>query len=105
MKPEFENAQRILAALREFGFGSVNLQDKDLTELDRVIQLGFPPVRIDFLTSLTGLNWEQAVRGCLKGQIGGIPVSFLGKEEFILNKKTLGRKKDLADAELLEENE
>lgn len=102
VKPDPENARRILATLNEFGFGSLQVEEKDLTELNRVIQLGFPPVRIDILTSLTGLNWEESLAGRLKGELGGIPVLFLGKKEYIHNKKALGRQKDLADAEVLE---
>lgn len=91
-----------MAALNDFGFSSLNLKEEDLTELNRVIQLGFPPVRIDFLTSLTGINWNQAFSGSMKGQLGGVAVVFLGKKEFIQNKKALGRKKDLADADALD---
>jgi hypothetical protein len=104
VKPDSDNARRVLAALNDFGFGSLQLRETDLTELDQVIQLGLPPVRIDFLTSLTGLNWEQSSAGSLKGELGGIPVLFLGKKEYIRNKKALGRKKDLADAEVLEKD-
>ena len=64
-----------------------------------------PPVRIDLLTSITGLTWDDAVKGEMKGDLGGVPVLFLGKQEYIKNKKALGRKKDLADAEILEEDE
>jgi hypothetical protein len=103
VKPQADNAGRIISALREFGFGSLDLDEKDLTELNQVIQLGFPPVRVDLLTSLTGVDWEQSLSGCLKGELGGVPVLFLGKDEYIKNKKALGRQKDLADAEVLED--
>ncbi|MHC4929979.1 MAG: hypothetical protein ACYTFU_09960 [Planctomycetota bacterium] len=56
------------------------------------------------MTSLTGLTWDDAVRGQLKGDLGGVPVLFLGKEEYVRNKRALGRHKDIADAETLEEN-
>ena len=105
VKPEAQNASQILAALKEFGFGSLDLQEKDFTEPHRVVQLGMPPVRIDLLTSLTGLTWDDAAKGELKGELGGVPVLFLGKQEYIKNKKALGRKKDLADAEVLGEEE
>ena len=101
VKPDIENAHRILAVLNEFGFGSLSLEEKDFTGTNQVIQLGVAPVRIDLLTSLTGLQWEEAVTGRLKGELGGVPVFFLGKKEYIRNKKVLGRQKDLADAEVL----
>ena len=105
VKPDPENAHRILATLNDFGFGCLQLEEKDLTELNQVIQLGVPPVRNDLLTSLTGLDWAEAAAGRLKGELGGVPVLFLGKREYIRNKKALGRQKDLADAEVLEEGQ
>ena len=105
VKPDAQNASYILAALKEFGFGSLKLEEKDFTEPHQVVQLGMPPVRIDLLTSLTGLTWDDAVKGELKGNLGGVPVLFLGKQEYIKNKKALGRPKDLADAEVLGEDE
>lgn len=104
VKPDTQNAFQILAALQEFGFGSLELKQQDFTELNQVIQLGMPPVRIDLLTSLTGLTWDDAVKGELRGELGGVPVLFLGKNEYIRNKRALGRSKDLADCEILEEN-
>ena len=105
VKPDAPNASHILAALKEFGFGSLELTEKDFTEPHRVIQLGMPPVRIDLLTSLTGLTWNDAEEGELEGKLGDVPVLYLGKKEYIHNKRALGRQKDLADAEVLEENE
>lgn len=105
VKPEPQNASLILATLKEFGFGSLELEEKDFTEPHRVIQLGVPPVRIDLLTSLSGLTWEDAAGGQIQGELDGIPVFFLGKSEYIRNKKALGRHKDIADAETLEEND
>ena len=67
----------------------------------KVIQLGVAPVRIDIVTSITGVSWEEAVAGRVQGNYGDIVVYFIGKEEFILNKRTLGRKKDQADLEAL----
>ena len=105
VKPDIPNASHILAALGEFGFGSLELQEKDFAEPHRVIQLGMPPVRIDLLTSLTGISWEDAIEDKLEGELGGVPVLYLGKTQYIRNKKALGRQKDLADAEILEEDQ
>jgi hypothetical protein len=102
IKPEPENARRILHALKKFGFESLNLSVQDLIQPESVIQLGFPPVRIDMITTLTGLNWQQIESGKVKGKFGTVEVFYLGKKEFIENKKALGRKKDLADIEAIE---
>jgi hypothetical protein len=79
----------------------LNLCGSDFVCTGNVIQLGLPPVRIDIMTSLTGVDWEKAQDGKVVGDYGGTVVYFLGKKEFILNKKALGRKKDLADLEAL----
>jgi hypothetical protein len=104
VKPDGKNAQRILAALNDFGFGSLNLSESDFTRQGSVVQLGVPPVRIDIITSITGVDWEKAQAGRVAGDYGGVVASFLGKKEFILNKKATGRKKDLADIEALGED-
>ena len=101
VKPNPINAQRIISALDEFGFGSVGLRPQDFEIPDMVIQLGVPPVRVDIITSITGVSWEEAFSGRAEGKYGDIPVHYIGREQFISNKKALGRKKDLADIEAL----
>jgi len=101
VKPNAVNARRIIAALDEFGFGSVGLRATDFETSDQVIQLGVPPVRVDMMTSITGVIWEEAFSGRVEGKYGDIPATYIGREQFISNKKALGRKKDLADLEAL----
>jgi hypothetical protein len=103
VKPSIENAERILLALADFGFGSLNLKKEDFQNPDSVVQLGVPPVRIDIITSLTGVTWEEADQGKVEGLYGDESVHFLGKEQYIANKRAIGRKKDLADLEALGE--
>jgi hypothetical protein len=103
VQPSLENAQNILLALADFGFGSLNLTIEDFQNHDSVVQLGVPPVRIDIITSITGVTWEDADKGKLVGLYGDISVHFLGREQFIANKRAFGRKKDLADLESLGE--
>ena len=103
VKPDAENAKRILAALAEFGFGSVDLSETDFTSGNNIIQLGVQPIRVDIMTSLTGVGWEKAESGKVVGNYGDTEVYFIGKDDFVLNKRTLGRKRDLADLEALEE--
>ena len=104
VRPDLENAKRILRALDEFGFGSLGLKVEDFTVPDKVVQLGVAPVRIDIITSLTGVSWNDAVAGRVAGTYGGLEVYYLGKKEFILNKRALGRKKDIADLEAIGED-
>jgi hypothetical protein len=99
-----ENSGRIMLALEEFGFQSSDLEDSDFQEPDKVVQLGVPPVRVDFITSLTGVTWDEAFSGRVDGEYGRVPVSYLGREQFVANKRALGRKRDLADLEALGES-
>jgi hypothetical protein len=103
VRPEAQNAARILNALKKFGFGSAGLTEEDFLAVGKVIQLGVPPVRVDFMTSLTGVTWDEAALSKVAGQYGDVPVHFIGRSEFIANKRALGRAKDLADIEALGE--
>ena len=101
VKPDLENARKILKVLQEFGFRSLDITVEDFTTKERVVQLGVPPVRIDLLTSITGIEWEQAVSHRVSGTFGDVPTFFIGLDDFIANKKACGRHKDLADVEVL----
>jgi len=103
VKPHPDNATRLLAALADFGFRFENLTAADFQEPDRVVQLGVPPVRVDLITSLTGVTWDQADACKVRGMYGDVPVSYLGRDQLIANKKATGRKKDAADVEALGE--
>jgi hypothetical protein len=102
VRPDQTNAKRILTVLNEFGFGSLKLSEADFTSPDNVIQFGVPPVRVDIMTSLTGVSWEKAQADKVKGSFDKTIVHFISKEDLITNKKQLGRQKDLADIEALE---
>lgn len=68
----------------------------------KVIQLGVPPVRIDIITSLSGVSWEKVNVNKVSGRYGQTPVYFISREDFITNKTATGRKKDAADMEASE---
>ena len=103
-RPDPINAKSIIQALDKFGFGTVGLTAADFEEEGKVVQLGFPPVRVDIITSITGVTWDQAKSGRVEGHFGDVPVHYIGKNEFISNKRALGRKKDLADLEAIGED-
>jgi hypothetical protein len=96
-----ENAQRLEAVLASFGFGSLGLKAADFVGCYQVIQLGMPPNRIDLLTSITGVSFDEAWAGRVEGEFAGIRVSFIGRKELIQNKKSTGRSQDYADLEVL----
>jgi hypothetical protein len=103
VQPDAVNAQRILHALEAFGFASVGLTASDFARPDQVVQLGVPPVRIDLITSITGVSWDEAWVGRVAGHYGDTPVYYIGREQFVTNKRATGRTKDVADLEVLGE--
>ncbi|MDE2291638.1 MAG: hypothetical protein KGL53_06115 [Elusimicrobia bacterium] len=101
--PDAENARRVIDALGDFGFSSLGLSASDILS-GNVIQLGRPPVRIDILTSLSGVTTAEVWRGRVKGTLEGVRVFFLGRATLLKNKRASGRLKDLADLEGLGES-
>ncbi len=96
------NTERLEAALAEFGFAGLGLKAADFADSYRVIQLGVVPNRIDLLTSLTGVSFEQAWAGRVEAVVEGTRVNFLGRDALILNKRLTGRAQDIADLEALD---
>ena len=99
-----ENAEKVVQVIDKFGFGSLGLTLEDFVHPDQVIQLGYPPRRIDVLTNISGLKFDEAWPSRVSGSLDGIPVYYISKEHFILNKKASGRNKDLADVDTLEQS-
>lgn len=100
--PEKENVQKILVCIKEFGFGSLNITADDLGKEGNIIQLGFPPLRIDLLTSIDGVSFHECYPNRKTITITGLPVNFIGYDDLIKNKKASGRHQDLGDIENLQ---
>ena len=96
-----ENARKILTVLGCFGFGSLGLTVDDFLDPEMVIQLGYAPVRIDLLTSLAGIVFNDCYRLRITEKIDNITVNFIDRKSLIINKRASGRHQDLADAESL----
>ena len=97
LRPTPENAGRVMAALGAFGFRSPGLSAADFVRPDAVVQLGVAPNRIDLLTAITGVGFDEAWTGRTAGALGGVPVSFLGYEALLKNKQATGRSRDVED--------
>lgn len=97
IRPSVQNATHVLEALRAFGFGDLSLSVDDFVKLGNVVQLGRPPNRIDLLTSISGVDFEDAWTSRVQAELDGLPVCFLGWQSLIDNKQASGRPKDLAD--------
>jgi hypothetical protein len=96
-----ENAKALLRALAEFGMGSLGLTEQDFLDSDGVIQLGYPPNRIDILLSASGVVFAECYAEKMEIQLDGIPVNFIDLANLKKNKKATGRLQDLADLEKL----
>ena len=96
------NADRVLSALAQFGFGALGVTKKDLTAPAQVIQLGYPPGRIDLLTSIDGVEFAECYPRRVTVSVDGVALNFISLEDFKINKKAVGRHRDLADLEALE---
>lgn len=95
------NAQNILRSLSQFGFSEIGIVKEDFLKPDNILQLGYPPHRVDIMTSSDGLKFEDAYMSVNNVEIDGIPIPFISLKNLILNKKTTGRSQDLADADNL----
>lgn len=102
--PDSANADRVWQALVRFGapVGGLELSRKDLETPGMVIQIGLPPRRIDFLTEVSGLSFEEAWQNRTTHAVGTLAVPFLSRQDLIRNKRASGRPKDLADLDTLE---
>ena len=96
------NADRVLAALKEFGFGSLGISKADLTTPNQVIQMGYAPARIDLLTTIDGVDFVNCYQRRLTVIVDGVELGFISLDDFKINKRAVGRHKDLADLEALE---
>ena len=97
-----ENASRVIEALNQFGFGSLDLKAADFMIPDQIIQLGYPPRRIDLLTTLPGVEFSECYASRITTDMDGVSVNFIDLENLKKNKKATGHHQDLADLEALE---
>lgn len=104
VEPSAANAAKIVAALEEFGFGDVGITPADFSEPGRILQLGIAPNRIDLVTSIDGVSFDEVWSGRVTARYGNVSVPYIGRAELIRNKRASGRAQDLADLDWLERN-
>jgi len=100
--PSPENARRVFRALTAFGAPLDNIEERTFTEPDIIYQIGVPPIRIDVLTAIDGVTFDDAWPNRVSGRVGAVTVDVLGRSDLLANKRASGRPKDLADIERLE---
>ena len=97
------NAAKLIKALDQFGFSSLGLRVEDFLEADQIVQLGYPPNRIDLITSMPGVDFEGCFTSRVKVMIDDVLINFIDLENLKKNKRAVGRLQDLADLENLEQ--
>ena len=102
VKPVPENAQKVLNVLAEFGFGDLDLGIEDFTKQGNVIQLGYPPLRIDLLTQPDGVEFVDSYANRMDLEHNNLLIHVISLKDFKINKAASGRPKDLEDLRNIE---
>lgn len=96
-----DNAARIMAVLKEFGFGSVGLTEADFLQHDSIVQLGYEPVRVDFIAGIKGISFDEIWLRRVTAEYGDTTANFIDLDNLIRTKRIANRSQDRADIELL----
>ncbi|WP_025143119.1 nucleotidyltransferase [Pedobacter jeongneungensis] len=102
IKPDQENAEKMIIVLTEFGFASLGFKKDDFLKENYVSQIGYPPLRIDILNAISGVEFDEAYENKIDAEIDGLVTPFINVQDFIANKVASGRLKDLADIKELQ---
>ncbi len=95
------NAQRMIAVLREFGFETPGLKTSLFLEDQRIVRMGYPPMRIEVTTGISGVGFDECYAERITDTLDGVEVNIISLRHLKLNKKASGRHKDLADLDNL----
>ena len=96
------NALNLVQTLKDFGFESLNLKESDFLEGDTIVQLGYPPSRIDLIMGVPGVDFAESYANKIEEEIDGVKLNFIDLKNLKKSKKASGRLQDLADLENLE---
>lgn len=96
-----ENAQKIVDTLKDFGFDNTDLKPELFLQKQKIIRMGFPPMRLEITTSISGVEFDECFQARIVDNLDGVEVNLIDLENLKKNKKASGRSKDLADLEKL----
>jgi hypothetical protein len=102
VRPSPENAERVMRALARFGAPLGGIRVDDFTVEGTVFQIGIAPIRVDLMTAIDGVKFDEAWSRREQREIDGLTLPVIGRDDLIRNKRATGRARDLADAEQLE---
>lgn len=98
-----ENAAKITSALKAFGLDDPNLEPNLFLQRPKIIRMGFPPLRLEISTSISGVEFDECYRERIVDDLDGVEVNIIDLENLKRNKKASGRDKDIADLKKLEQ--
>lgn len=101
VRPDRENAKRVYRALARFGVALDRVTIDDFVSDDLIFQIGVEPIRIDVITSIEGVAWEDAWPKRVRAKFGEVPTAYLGLDELVQNKRSTGRPRDSIDIDEL----
>ena len=104
IRPDAENAKRVYKSVMRFGAPLSGISPGDFSETDLIFQIGLPPRRIDIITSISGVTFDEAYSDHVTTEVDGIPVPVISSEKLIKNKLNSGRDKDLLDVKVLKKH-
>jgi hypothetical protein len=96
-----ENAGKLVAAFKDFGFDVPELIPAVFMEPGKIVRIGVPPLRLEVMTAISGVSFEQCYGKRVEETIDGLRICFIDRESLLVNKRAAGRAKDLADVEAL----
>ena len=102
VRPTEQNGRRLIDAIAAFGFPTDAFSARDIAQGHRVIQMGEEPVQIHIMSDISGVSWDEVWNGRTLGRCGDHEVAFIGRDQFLANKRASGRPQDLADVHKLE---
>ena len=102
VRPTEDNGRRLIDAIAAFGFPTDAFSARDVAQGHRVIQMGEEPVQIHVMSDISGVSWDEVWNGRTPGRCGNHEVAFIGRDQFLVNKRASGRPQDLADVHKLE---
>lgn len=105
VRPTLDNGQRLIDAIEDFGFPVTGLTPAGVINPNKVIEMGVPPVQLHVMSSVDGVTWDEVWKGREAGPLGPHAVYFIGRNEFLRNKRAAGRPKDLADVAALADDD
>ncbi len=101
VKADLANAERIVCALKQFGFGVEQLSPELFLEKDRIVRMGVPPFRIELMSNIAGVEFSNCYKNAAVVLIDGVEVMIISLDDLKVNKRACGRHKDLDDLEHL----